>query len=145
MINHALSEGKAGATVSWQAVEAPLFAMRSMGGEVDVRDEKIVPPIMDLIPTLPNHPRIHYAAMLVVSRYTEWIDMHPTYIPFLLSYLSSGFETPDSEETAAAAQAMKYLCRDCRRVSTYGSINIFGPDDPFAASRRLLTSVAFLH
>jgi len=88
---------------------------------------------MDLLPTLPNHPRIHYAAILVVSRYTEWVDLHPTYIPFLLSYLSSGFENPDSEETAAAAQAMKYLCRDCRRhladslPQLHSFINTIGP------------------
>jgi hypothetical protein len=117
MIKDALTEGNNDRTASWQAIEAPLFAMRSMGAEVDFREDKVVPLVMDLLPNLPNHPRIHYAAILVVSRYTEWIDLHPTYIPFLLSYLSSGFEKPDSEETAAAAQAMKYLCRDCRRVS----------------------------
>jgi transportin-3 len=116
MIKAGLTEGSGGGNVPWQAIEAPLFAMRSMGAEVDFREDKIIPLIMDLLPNLPNHPRIHYAAILVVSRYTEWINLHPTYIPFLLSYLSSGFENPESEETAAAAQAMKYLCRDCRKV-----------------------------
>ena len=109
--------GGAGASVSWQQIEAPLFAMRSMGGEIDVHDEQIVPRIMDLIPKLPTHPRITYAAMLVVSRYTEWIDLHPEHIPFQLTYLSSGFDNPDPDVSAAAAQAMKYLCKDCKKVS----------------------------
>lgn len=122
MISSAMSKTNVGGITTWQSIEAPLFAMRSMGAEVDFRDDKIIPLIMDLLPNLPNHPKVHYAAILVVSRYTEWFDLHPTYIPFVLSYLSAGFENPESEESAAAAQAMKYLCRDCHRVSIYARV-----------------------
>ncbi|KZT44557.1 ARM repeat-containing protein [Sistotremastrum suecicum HHB10207 ss-3] len=111
----ALGNSGSGANISWQEIEAPLFSMRSMGGEVDVRDDEITPRIMDLLPQLPNHPRIRYAAMLVIGRYTEWTNMHPQHIAFQLTYLSSGFEDSDSEVAAAAGQAMKYLCKDCKR------------------------------
>ncbi|KAJ7596941.1 armadillo-type protein [Mycena floridula] len=101
--------------VSWQEVEAPLFALRSMGAEVDLKDNNAVPKIMDLIPRLPEHPRVRYAALLIISRYSEWINLHPEYISFQLQYISAGFESPDSEVSAAAGQALKYLCQDCKR------------------------------
>ncbi|KAF5337203.1 hypothetical protein D9611_003114 [Ephemerocybe angulata] len=101
--------------VTWQEVEAPLFAMRSMGAEVDLKDGVAVPQIMDLIPSLPDHPRVRYAALLIISRYSEWVNMHPTYLPGLLAYISSGFESPDAEVSAAAGQALKYVCQDCKK------------------------------
>jgi transportin-3 len=104
--------------VSWQEIEAPLFAMRSMGAEVDSNDSIAVPKIMDLIPSLPNHPRVRYAALLIISRYTEWIDVHPQYIPFQLQYISAGFEDSDAEVCAASGQALKYMCQDCKQHLT---------------------------
>ncbi|EMD41983.1 hypothetical protein CERSUDRAFT_110525 [Gelatoporia subvermispora B] len=112
LIRAALSQGPA---ASWQDIEAPLFALRSMGAEIDPSDDKAVPKIMDLIPSLPVHPRVRYAALLIISRYTEWISKHPDYIPYQLQYISAGFEDSDSEVNAAAGQALKYLCQDCRR------------------------------
>ncbi|KAI0778461.1 ARM repeat-containing protein [Trametes elegans] len=112
MITAALSRGP---NVSWQEIEAPLFAMRSMGAEVDPNDDQAVPKIMDLIPSLPAHPRVRYAALLIISRYTEWINKHPEYIPYQLQYISAGFEDSDQEVNAAAGQALKYLCQDCKR------------------------------
>jgi transportin-3 len=88
-----------------------------MGAEVDLMDETAVPKIMDLIPSLPIHPRVRYAALLIVSRYTEWINRHPEYIAQQLQYISAGFEDPDAEVSAAAGQALKYLCQDCKQVS----------------------------
>lgn len=105
-----------GPNVSWQDVEAPLFAMRSMGAEVDKSDDAAVPKIMDLIPSLPVHPKVRYAAILIISRYSEWINTHPEYLQTQLAYISSGFELGDSEVSAAAGQALKYLCRDCKSV-----------------------------
>lgn len=101
--------------VSWQEVEAPLFAMRSMGAEVDIKDNLAVPQIMDLIPQLPTHPRVRYAALLIISRYSEWVDAHPSYLPALLAYVSTGFESTDTEVAAAAGQALKYICQDCKK------------------------------
>ncbi|KAI0660358.1 ARM repeat-containing protein [Cubamyces menziesii] len=112
MITNALSKGP---NASWQEIEAPLFAMRSIGAKVDPNDDKAVPKIMDLIPSLPPHPRVRYAALLIISRYTEWINKHPDYIPFQLQYISAGFEDSDQEVNAAAGQALKFLCQDCKR------------------------------
>lgn len=113
MITTALSRGPT--AISWQEIEAPLFAMRSMGAEIDPTDNTAVPKIMDLIPSLPMHPRVRYAALLIISRYTEWINMHPAYISVQLQYISAGFDDTDTEVCAAAGQALKYLCQDCKQ------------------------------
>ncbi|KAJ7492711.1 armadillo-type protein [Mycena latifolia] len=113
MITTALSRGPD--AISWQEIEAPLFAMRSMGAEIDPSDNDAVPKIMDLIPSLPNHPRVRYAALLIISRYTEWVNSHPDYIGAQLQYVSAGFEDQDAEVCGAAGQALKYLCQDCKQ------------------------------
>ncbi|KAF9568488.1 ARM repeat-containing protein [Agrocybe pediades] len=115
LITAALSRGP---DVSWQEIEAPLFAMRSMGAEIDPEDNNAVPKIMDLIPQLPSHPRVRYAALLIISRYSEWINAHPSYIPYQLQYISAGFEDNDTEVIAAAGQALKYVCQDCKQHLT---------------------------
>lgn len=97
----------------WQEVEAPLFSMRSMGANVDPNDNECMPLIMDLLPKVPNHPKIRYAAILVIGRYTQWIERHPDYIQFQLPYVIAGFDDNDIEVSAAAAQTMRYLCKDC--------------------------------
>lgn len=109
LIQAAMAKG----SPSWQEIEAPLFSMRSMGAKVDPNDDEILPHIMGMLPSLPDHPRIRYAAILVISRYSEWIDRHPQNLAFQLDYISSGFHTADEEVSAAAAQAMKYMCQDC--------------------------------
>ncbi|KAF8202961.1 armadillo-type protein [Pholiota molesta] len=115
LITNALSRG---ADVSWQEIEAPLFAMRSMGAEIDPEDNSAVPKIIDLIPSLPRHPRVRYAALLIISRYSEWISAHPEYIRPQLQYISAGFEDTDAEVCAAAGQALKYVCQDCKQHLT---------------------------
>ncbi|WWC71179.1 uncharacterized protein I206_105132 [Kwoniella pini CBS 10737] len=103
------------ASPSWQEIEAPLFSMRSMGAEVDPEDDEVLPHIMDMLPKLPDHPKIRYAAILVISRYTEWIDRHPDNLAFQLQYISAGFDMAEDEVSAAAAQAMRFMCQDCRQ------------------------------
>ncbi|KAI9600179.1 hypothetical protein KEM48_000593 [Puccinia striiformis f. sp. tritici PST-130] len=78
IIVQALSSGS---TVKWQDLEAPLFSMRTMGAEVDPQDDGVLPMIMDIIPRLPAHPKIRYATILVLCRYTEWTNLHPDGIP----------------------------------------------------------------
>lgn len=111
-----LSNGTTGNTVSWQEIEALLFSLRAMGAEIDPTDDNIIPKIMDLMPSLPDHPRVQYTAILMMSRYTPWTGLHPTYIPFQLQFISGGFANPDNEVSAAASQAMVYLCIDCKKV-----------------------------
>lgn len=116
MIQDIVSSAQAsGREPNWQDVEAPLFSMRAMGTEVKPQEQDdTIGRIIDVIPNLPSHPRMRYAGLLVISRYTEWVDLHPDRIPGLLSYISSGLES-EGDVAAAAGQAMSYLCQDCRR------------------------------
>ncbi|CAO1619937.1 unnamed protein product [Parajaminaea phylloscopi] len=115
MIKELLSAAQAAGTEPrWQDIEAPLFSMRAMGTEVKLQEQDhVIGQIIDVIPNLPSHPRMRYAGLLVVSRYTEWVALNPDRIPGLLSYISAGLES-EGDVAAAAGQAMSYLCQDCR-------------------------------
>ncbi|KAF8980943.1 Nuclear import receptor [Entomortierella lignicola] len=95
----------------WQEVEAPLMSLRSMGAQVEPEENEVLPEIMKLLSQLPEHPKIKYAATLVIARYGGWTDKHPEFIEYQLSFISSGFENEDV--IAASALAMKLLCKEC--------------------------------
>ncbi|KAJ2781132.1 Nuclear import receptor [Coemansia interrupta] len=98
----------------WQRVEAALFALRAMGAEVSADEASVLPRVMDALAQLPLdalHPRLRYAATLVLARYTEWTSAHPAYVGFQLRFITAGFAHADV--AAASAQALKYLCQDC--------------------------------
>ncbi|TPX35653.1 hypothetical protein SmJEL517_g01960 [Synchytrium microbalum] len=98
-------------SIPWQSIEAPLFALRTMGTCISHTENVYLPEIMSWLPQLPSHSKVKYAAILVIGRYAEWTRLHPNYIPYQLNFISKGFD--DAESTAAAAQAMKFLCESC--------------------------------
>ncbi|CAG7850003.1 mRNA transport regulator MTR10 [Serendipita indica DSM 11827] len=116
VLTSALERGMAGNVVAWQEVEAPLFAMRALGGEIDwtQQNEKILK-IMEILPALPAHPRVRYAATMLMSRYTPWVAKHPEHIPSQLNYITAAFQDTDLEVVSAAGHALKYLCQDCKQ------------------------------
>ncbi|KAI9102434.1 armadillo-type protein [Phlyctochytrium arcticum] len=97
--------------VSWQRVEAPLFSLRAMCREISLTESNVIPQVMQMLPQLPDHPKVKYAAILVIGRYAEWTARHPEFISYQITFVSKGFE--DDESVAAAAQAMKHLCKAC--------------------------------
>jgi transportin-3 len=117
VLGSVLERGMSGETVAWQQVEAPLFGMRALGGEIDwtLQNEKILK-IMEVLPTLPPHPKVRYAATMLMSRYTPWVAKHPEHIPTQLMYITTSFQDEDLEVVSAAGHALKYLCQDCKQV-----------------------------
>ncbi|KAI9502275.1 armadillo-type protein [Coemansia spiralis] len=97
----------------WQDIEASLFSLRAMGAEVSPYENEVLPKIMDMFTRFPPHPKLRYAATLVIGRYTEWTYEHPQYVQFQLSYIAEGFKVRDV--AAASAQSLKFLCQDCSR------------------------------
>ncbi|KAJ3414766.1 Nuclear import receptor [Chytridiales sp. JEL 0842] len=95
----------------WQEIEAPLFALRTMGKNIRDDESKMLPVIMSMLPQLPAHPKVRYAAILVIGRYASWTREHPDYIPYQMTFITKGFE--DRESMAAASRALKYLCDEC--------------------------------
>ncbi|KAJ3021462.1 Nuclear import receptor [Thoreauomyces humboldtii] len=104
------TSGQFDASAQWQLIEAPLFSLRMMCREIN-KEETVLPKIMEMLPQLPNHPKIKYAAILVIGRYAEWTARHPELITYQLTFVSQGFD--DKEAVAAAAQSLKFLCREC--------------------------------
>lgn len=102
--------------VRWQQIEAMLFSMRAMAREVSLDEAEVLPQIMGMLLNLPEHPKIRYAATLVLGRYTEWTARHPDYLVPQLNYITSGFQKEDVDVTSAAAQALKHFCRDCSKL-----------------------------
>ncbi|KAJ1650909.1 Nuclear import receptor [Dispira simplex] len=100
----------------WQIIEAALFSLRAMGSEISPGTGVLLPKIMELLPRLPNHPKIRYAATLVIGRYTFWTAVHPDLLLFQLNFICEGFS--DSEVAAASAMALRYLCADCGQWMT---------------------------
>ena len=110
-----LEQGQAG-SVRWQQIEALLFSMRAMAREISLDEADVLPHIMGMLLNLPEHPKIRYAATLVLGRYTEWTARHPDYLLPQLNYITSGFSESDVDVTSAAAQALKHFCRDCSQL-----------------------------
>ncbi|ORX60507.1 ARM repeat-containing protein [Hesseltinella vesiculosa] len=102
------------AAASWQQIEAPIFSLRSMGSEVPADENEIMPQIMECLSQLPDHPKIRYAATLVISRYSFWTREHPNFIVYQLNFISAGFQ--NDEVAAASALALKHLCKDCSEL-----------------------------
>lgn len=111
-----LDRAAAGEAVKWQELEAPLFSMRAMAREVPVTESTILPRLMAALPRLGGHPKIRYAATLVIGRYTEWTARHPEYMEAQINYISEGFHLNDREVMSAAALALRHFCEDCREL-----------------------------
>ncbi|KAK6356642.1 Nuclear import receptor [Orbilia javanica] len=101
---------------NWQALEAPLFSMRAMGRMVPSDEAEVLPRIMSLLIQLPEHPKVRFAATLVLGRYTEWTAKHPEYLEAQLTYITNGFAHSDKDVMRAAAMALRYFCQDCHQL-----------------------------
>lgn len=101
----------------WQYLEAPLFSMRAMAKEVPLKEKTILPTIMTFLVQLPEHPKIRYAATLVLGRYTEWTSKNSEFLEPQLNYIIKGFEvannTNNKDIIIAASHALMYFCQDC--------------------------------
>ncbi|KAL3233199.1 mRNA transport regulator MTR10 [Nakaseomyces bracarensis] len=108
---------------SWQYLEAPLFSLRTMAQEISLTENKLLPQIIDIMCSLPEHPKIRYASTLVLGRYTEWTSKHPETLEKQIQYIFDGFnQAPagDTEIIPASAHALMYFCSDCADLlSTY--------------------------
>ncbi|KAF3938959.1 Transportin-3 [Dactylella cylindrospora] len=101
---------------NWQDLEAPLFSMRAMGRMVPDDEAEVLPQIMNLLIQLPEHPKVRFAATLVLGRYTEWTAKHPEYLESQLTYITNGFAHSDKDVMRAAAMALRYFCQDCGQL-----------------------------
>ena len=111
-------------SIPWQDIEAPMFALRAMCREVNLQESKFLPEIMRLLPLMPPHPKIKYAAILVIGRYAEWTNAHPEMLSYQLDFVSKAF-SDKGETLLAACQSFKDLCKYCSKVKYLKAFSFF--------------------
>jgi transportin-3 len=104
---------------SWQEIEALLFSLRTMCSEVSNDESKFIPGIMEVLQKLPTHPKITYAAILVIGRYSIWTNYHPELLSYQLDFVSKGFQEKENLTKVAAAHAFRDLAKNCKAVIIY--------------------------
>lgn len=100
----------------WQELEAPLFALRAMGGMVSPEESTILPQVIPLLTTVPDHEKLKFQAIMALARYTEWTAQNPQVLEAQLNYVISGFNHKSPEVVQAAALAMRFLGTDCAKL-----------------------------
>jgi transportin-3 len=100
----------------WQQLEAPLFSLRTMGRMVSPEENTILPQVIPLLVTIPNHEKLKFQAIMAIGRYTEWTREHPETLSSQLNYVISGFSHTSPEVVQASALAFQYLGTDCRKL-----------------------------
>ena len=100
----------------WQQLEAPLFSLRAMGRMVSPEENTVLPRVLPLIVTIPDHEKLKFQAIMALGRYTEWTSQHPDTLEAQLSYVISGFSHKSPEVVQASALAFRFLGTDCQKL-----------------------------
>ncbi|KIW13684.1 hypothetical protein PV08_08875 [Exophiala spinifera] len=100
----------------WQELEAPLFSLRAMGRMVSPEEETVLPNVIPLLTTVPDHEKLKFQAIMALARYTEWTSQHPETLEAQLNYVISGFNHTSIEVVQAAALAFRFLGTDCQKL-----------------------------
>lgn len=100
----------------WQELEAPLFSLRAMGRMVNPEESSILPQIIPLLTTVPDHEKLKFQAIMALARYTEWTAQHPETLEAQLNYVISGFSHDSQEVVQASALAFRFLGTDCQAL-----------------------------
>jgi transportin-3 len=87
-----------------------------MGKVVSLEENTILPQVIPLIVSIPNHEKLKFQAIMILGRYTEWTAEHPQTIESQLNYVISGFQHQSQEVVQAAAMAIKFLGNDCAKI-----------------------------
>lgn len=108
----------ADSNTQWQKLEAPLFSLRTMAQEVPNSENTILPQLFRILCSLPEHPKIRYAATLVLGRYTEWTSHHPEFLEMEMNYILNGFQSTgySQEIIDASSTALMYFFEDCSQL-----------------------------
>lgn len=104
----------------WHGLEACMYCLRSIARRVDASENVVIPQMMRLLPQFSNNPHLRYTATLIVGRYSEWINQHPSDLAPLLQFVVAGLNDP--LVASSAALAFKHMCDGCNsrlHSSTY--------------------------
>lgn len=98
----------------WQCMEAALFSFRNVANNIDISENVILPRLFDLITKLDgrHHKELRYTAVLVISRYADWLNNHGDLVPNVLTYV--GDNIFDKSISNASCLSFKHLLDGCR-------------------------------
>ena len=97
----------------WQKLEAPLFAVRAMGRMVPPDENVMLPRLIPLIASIPDHNKLRFQAVMALGRYTEWTAQHPDTLQPQLDFIMAAFDHSTKDVIRAAALSFKFFCNDC--------------------------------
>lgn len=97
--------------VTWEATEAALFIMESVARNLDVKEDKIVPKVLEAILNLPEscHIAIRYTSVNILGQLCDWIAAHPTTLEVVLNFLLGALQKK-AGLASAAAQSLQLIC-----------------------------------
>ena len=98
---------------NWQALEAPLFALRALGRMVPPDESKVLHQIIPILVQIPDHEKLRFQAILAIGRYTEWTRDHHEFLPAQLQFVLEGFDNPSAEVVRASALSLRFFGVDC--------------------------------
>ncbi|RMZ76868.1 hypothetical protein DV738_g4679, partial [Chaetothyriales sp. CBS 135597] len=110
------SQATATSVPHWQELEAPLFALRAMGKMVGPEEGTVLPHVIPLLTTIPDHAKLKFQAIMAIGRYTEWTAQHPETLEAQLNYVITGFQHKDIDVVQASALAFRFLGSDCANL-----------------------------
>lgn len=112
----------------WRAIEASVYALRSIARCVPLDSEHIlgspIKAFFETLPRLPAAPLLQYTAILVVGRYADWLRYTPAALPPMLTYITNALRTPGAAAPAAAL-AFLHICESCSRELVCYAEDIF--------------------
>jgi transportin-3 len=118
------SQAAANHVPEWQKLEAPLFAVRAMGRMVPPDENVMLPQLIPLIVSIPDHHKVRFQAVMALGRYTEWTAQHEDTLQPQLNYIMACFEHSTKDVIRAAALSFKFFCNDCAALLSSYAIPI---------------------
>ncbi|KAG5683629.1 hypothetical protein PVAND_012902 [Polypedilum vanderplanki] len=102
--------------VTWEATEAALFIMECVARNLDVKEDKIVPKVLEAILNLPDscHVAIRFTSVNMLGQLCDWISAHPTTLEAVLNFLLGALQKK-AGLASAAAQSLQLICSSCHK------------------------------
>lgn len=107
------SQASANNVPEWQKLEAPLFAVRAMGRMVSPEESEMLPRLIPLIVSIPDHEKLRFQAVMALGRYTEWTAHHEDTLQPQLDFIMAAFDHSAKDVVRAAALSFQFFCMDC--------------------------------
>jgi transportin-3 len=102
--------------VTWESTEAALFIMECVARNLDEKEEKTVPKVIEAILNLPEncHVAIRYTSVNILGQFCDWIANHPSTLEAVLNFLLAALQKK-AGLASAAAQSLQLICTSCHK------------------------------